>query len=207
MPSALVAAMVIFLEGCGKLETGQFSLGTVLTAIAACSPGLAYAGWQWQRYQQWRAIDPGQEYQQALNDWTQRAAWHQHAELTRLNGQPEWGSLAIPAGRTDIFGGTAAGWQALVAVHGASLLAQSPLLVIGFTGQAAAATLMAGQARRDRGSDLAAVPGPGPMRPPRRNVPGPVGRRHRRGAARRRSWPRPYRPAVRRPVRQPPFAS
>jgi hypothetical protein len=143
LPSALVAAMVIFLEGCGQVETGRFSLGTVLTALVLCSPGLAYAGWQWQRYQQWRAIDPGQEYQQALDGWTQRAAWHQHAELTRLNGQPEWGSLTVPAGRTDIFGGTAAGWQALVTVHGASLLAQSPLLVIDLTGQDAAATLTA----------------------------------------------------------------
>jgi hypothetical protein len=147
MPSALVAAMVIFLEGCGQAETGQFSLGTLLTALVLCSPGLAYAGWQWQRYQQRRAINHGQEYQQALNDWAQRAAWDQHAELTRLNSQPEWGSLAIPAGRTDIFGGTAAGWHSLVAVHGASLLAQSPLLVIDFTGQDAASTLI-GLARR-----------------------------------------------------------
>jgi hypothetical protein len=143
LPSALVAAMVIFLEGCGQAETGRFSLGTVLTALVLCSPGLAYAGWQWQRYQQWRAIDPGQEYHQALDGWAQRAAWHQHAELTRLNGQPEWGSVTIPAGRTDVFGGTPAGWQALVAVHGASLLAQSPLLVIDFTGQDAATTLIA----------------------------------------------------------------
>jgi hypothetical protein len=143
LPSALVAAMVIALEGCGQAETGQFSIGTLLTALVLCSPGLAYAGWQWQRYQQWRAIDPGQEYQQALDGWSQRAAWHQHAELTRLSGQPEWGSVTIPAGRTDIFGGTAAGWQALVAVHGASLLAQSPLLVIDLTGQDAASTLMA----------------------------------------------------------------
>jgi hypothetical protein len=32
--------------------------------------------------------------------------------------------------RTDIFGGTLAGWQALLTVHGASILAQRPLLTV-----------------------------------------------------------------------------
>jgi hypothetical protein len=188
MPSALVAAMVIALEGCGQLETGQFSLGTLLTALVLRSPGLAYAGWQWQRYQQWRAIDPGQEYQQALDGWTQRAAWHQHAELTRLNGQPEWGSQTIPAGRTDVIGGTPAGWQALVAVHGASLLAHSPLLVIDFTGQDATSTLMALARRAGTEAVTWRLPQDlGRYGPPRRTVPGPA-RRRPRGTSTSRNW-------------------
>ena len=143
MPSALIAVMVVALEGCGQAETGRFSLSTVVAALVLCGPGLVYAGWQARRRQQWRGIDPGQQYQQALDGWSQRAAGYQDAERARLDGRPEWGSLTVPAGRTDVFGGTAAGWQALVAVHGASLLARSPLLLIDLTGQDTASTLTA----------------------------------------------------------------
>jgi len=93
---------------------------------------LCYAGRQWLR-----------KYRRALAVWEQRAAAHEDAELARLAGQPEWGSMNVPAGRTDVFGGTLAGWEALLAVHGASLLAQRPLLVIDLTGQDPARLLTA----------------------------------------------------------------
>src|SRR5260221_569089 len=115
MPSALVAAMVLALEGCAQVVNGSFSPGTLLTAIVLCTPGLVYAGWQWWRREQWRGIDPGQEYRQALAGWSQRAAGHEDAELARLSGQPEWGSLTVPAGRTDVYGGSAAGGPARLA--------------------------------------------------------------------------------------------
>ena len=62
-------------------------------------------------------------------------------------GQPEWGSATIAPRRTDVFGGTLAGWQALLTVHGASLLASRPLLAIDLTGQHAAVMLTAAAQR------------------------------------------------------------
>jgi hypothetical protein len=37
--------------------------------------------------------------------------------------------------RTDVFGGTLPGWQALLTVHGASLLPKRPLLAVDLTGR------------------------------------------------------------------------
>ena len=90
-----------------------------------------------------------QEYHQALAEWEERAAGHENAELARLAGQPEWGSVLLPGHRTDIFGGTLAGWQTLLTVHGASILAERPLLTVDLTGQHAAGMLSA--AARDAG--------------------------------------------------------
>ncbi|HXL91143.1 MAG TPA: hypothetical protein VN969_19540 [Streptosporangiaceae bacterium] len=87
------------------------------------------------------AVNPAQLYETARQQRDQRAAWHQHAELQRLSGMPEWRSAEPPALRTDIFGGTLTGWRSLLTVHGASLLAQQPLLVADLSGQDAAAGL------------------------------------------------------------------
>ena len=114
-----------------------------------CGPGLGYAGWCWLRREQARGLPPEQQYRQALAAWEQRAAGHEDAELARLAGQPEWGSVLLTGHRTDIFGGTLAGWQALLTVHGASILAQRPLLTVDLTGQHAAGMLSA--AARDAG--------------------------------------------------------
>jgi hypothetical protein len=43
-------------------------------------------------------------------------------------------SAGSPAQRTDIYGGTLGGWQALLAVHRASILAGQPLLIADFSG-------------------------------------------------------------------------
>jgi hypothetical protein len=138
-PSIALALLLVLLAGCAKSVSGSFNLGlTAITIFVLCGPGFGYAGWQWLRREQARDVLPEQEYQQALADWDQRATGHENAELSRLAGQPEWGSAIIPARRTDVFGGTLAGWQALLTVHGASLLAQCPLLVIDLTGQHAA---------------------------------------------------------------------
>lgn len=51
--------------------------------------------------------------------------------------------MISPASGTDIFGGTLAGWQALLTVHGASILAERPLLAVDLTGQHAAGLLTA----------------------------------------------------------------
>ncbi|MGH3248993.1 MAG: hypothetical protein ACRDOI_22700, partial [Trebonia sp.] len=68
---------------------------------------------------------------------------HERAELARLGGVPEWASATSPARRTDVYGGTLDGWQSLLAVHGASVLAERPLLVADFSGQLASGELTA----------------------------------------------------------------
>jgi hypothetical protein len=78
---------------------------------------------------------PGQQYQAAHSQWTSRVADHEQAELDRLAEVPEWGSAELRTLRTDVYGGTLAGWRSLLTVHGASILARQPLLVADLTGQ------------------------------------------------------------------------
>ena len=94
MPSIALAVILALLAGCRKSVSGSFSPGR-RSSRSSCSaaPASAYAGWCWLRRDQARAITPAQEYQQALAGWGQRAAGHEDAELARLAGQPEWGSL------------------------------------------------------------------------------------------------------------------
>ena len=153
-PSIALAVILVALAGCAKSVSGSFNLGlTAITILVLCGPGLAYTGWCWLRHDQTRDVPAEQEYQQALGDWGQRAAEYETAELARLGSQPEWGSVASPASRTDIFGGTLAGWQALLTVHGASVLAERPLLTLDLTGQHATAMVTA--AVRSQGIDAA----------------------------------------------------
>jgi hypothetical protein len=143
-PSIALALLLALLAGCSKSVSGSFNLGlTAVTILVLCGPDLGYTGWRWLQRDQAREVTPQQEYQQALAEWDQRATEHEATELARLAGQPEWGSATIPARRTDVFGGTLAGWQALLTVHGASLLAQQPLLVVDLTGRHAASLLTA----------------------------------------------------------------
>lgn len=76
-----------------------------------------------------------------MQQWHQRAAAHEEAELARLGPVPEWSSAEPPTPRTDVFGGSLRGWQGLLAVHGASLLAGQPLLVMDLSGQLASREL------------------------------------------------------------------
>jgi hypothetical protein len=143
-PSIALAVILVVLAGCAKSVSGSFNLGlTLVTILVLCGPGLAYTGWCWLRRDQARDVTPEQEYQQALAEWGQRAVGHDTAELARLGSQPEWGSVISPASRTDIFGGTLAGWQALLTVHGSSILAERPLLTVDLTSQHAVGMLTA----------------------------------------------------------------
>jgi len=147
-PSIGLAVLLVILAGCARSVSGNFSLGlTAVTIATLCGPGFAWTGWQWLRREQARDMTPEQEYREAMAGWDQRAADHESAELTRLAAQPEWGSATIAPRRTDVFGGTLAGWQALLTVHGASLLASRPLLAIDLTGQHAAGMLTAAAQR------------------------------------------------------------
>ena len=89
------------------------------------------------------AAQPQQRYRKELQAWQQRAAAHQQAELARIGQGPEWSVVSPPALRTDIFGGSLAGWQALLTTHGTSILAAGPLLVMDLSGQQASGELTA----------------------------------------------------------------
>ena len=142
-PSIAAALLGVVVAGYAKVATGSYHVaGTALAMIAACLPGLGYTAWCALRRNRVRDASSDQEYRRALAEWDQRAAGHQAAEAARLAGQPEWSTMACPARRTDIFGGTLTGWQGLLAVHGASLLAERPVLVADLSGQHAARTLM-----------------------------------------------------------------
>ena len=147
LPLAMIlyAAGILARDAMHRAHPG--ALAWLPFAVAAI--GIGWPAWCLARLVLARRADPAQVHQVALDGWQQRAAGHEQAELARLSAVPEWASAASPARRTDVYGGTLAGWQALLAVHGASVLAQQPLLVADFTGQLASSELT-GLARRHR---------------------------------------------------------
>ena len=146
-PSLMFAVLVAVLAGCAKAVSPGTHTGRVLiAALLLAAPGVAWTLWRLQQRSAALATNPEQLYEVARQERDQRAAWHEHHELQRLRGMPEWSSAEPPALRTDVYGGTLAGWRSLLTVHGASLLAQQPLLVADLSGQDAAADL-AGLAR------------------------------------------------------------
>jgi hypothetical protein len=143
-PSIALALILVLLAACARTEGGGgFSpLLALITGIIVCAPGLAWTGWCWLERDKARDTPPEQAFRQAVTAWEQRAAQHSGTEMNRLAGVPEWGSVTIPPRRTDVFGGTLAGWQSLLTVHGASLLAGRPLLIADLTGLQPAAPLL-----------------------------------------------------------------
>jgi hypothetical protein len=145
-PSIGLAVIIVLLAACARTtgDNGFSPLLALVTAVILCAPGLAYTGWCWLERDKARDVPPGQAYQQAVSGWQQRAAAHHGSELERLAGQPEWGSADVPARRTDVFGGTLPGWEALLAVHGASLLGgRRPVVIADLTGLRPAGPLLA----------------------------------------------------------------
>ncbi|MBO0804766.1 MAG: hypothetical protein J2P25_17040, partial [Nocardiopsaceae bacterium] len=144
-PSVGLALVLVLLAAFARTVDGSNSnaLLSLIAIVVLCLPGLGYTGWCWLERDKARDVSPEQEHQRAVTDWERRAAEHATSELRRLSGQPEWGSVVVPPRRTDVFGGTLHGWQALLAVHGASLLAGRPLLIADLTGQQPAAPLLA----------------------------------------------------------------
>ncbi|MBV9450729.1 MAG: hypothetical protein JO345_33045 [Streptosporangiaceae bacterium] len=153
-PSLMLAVLLAMLAGCAKaINPGVHTMGTLLAALVLCGPGLGWTVWRWHQRSQAAATDPALVYQQARQDWEDRAGAHELTELSRLEHVPEWGSAQSPARRTDIFGGTLTGWRSLLAVHGASIMAAQPLLVADLSGQYAAGNLSA--LTRDAGVQVA----------------------------------------------------
>lgn len=143
-PSLIGAIALMTLAGCAHAVNPRAAYGTTfLAAIVLAGPGV---GWSARRYAQLakaRKSDPDEQYQAAREEWSHRATAYQQTELARLAGTPEWGSAQSPTRRTDVFGGTLAGWRSLLTVHGASIMAAQPLLVADLSGQYAAGELAA----------------------------------------------------------------
>ncbi len=115
--------------------------------VTLAAIGVAWPAWCLVRLLLARRASPARVHQAAVEGWRQRAGEHEQAELARLGQVPQWSSARSPALRTDVYGGTLGGWQGLLAVHGASILAGQPLLVADFSGQLATSELT-GLARR-----------------------------------------------------------
>jgi hypothetical protein len=65
---------------------------TFLTALVLAGPGLGWSAWRYAQLAKARASDPDEQHQTAYDAWSQRAAGYEQAELSRLDGLPEWGS-------------------------------------------------------------------------------------------------------------------
>ena len=135
--------VLLVIAGCAKALRAAYGLPVLGATMAiTCLPGLCYTGWCWRRRARLRLAAPEREYRLALAEWDARAAGHAAAEEDRIAAEPEWGSLISPTRRTDVFGGTLAGWQGLLTVNGASLLAERPVLVADLSGQHCVRALM-----------------------------------------------------------------
>jgi len=141
LPLALVLYAASELERHASPHAGPGTLAWLPVVLAAA--GVAWPAYCLARLALARRADPGRAQQAALDGWRQRAAAHEQAELARLDGMPEWASATCPARRTDVYGGTLDGWQSLLAVNGASILAERPLLVADLTGHLASEQLTA----------------------------------------------------------------
>jgi hypothetical protein len=141
----LPLAMVLYAAGVLARDTSTHSHAGGLTVLAAAfaAAGAGWPAWCLARLALAQGTDPARMYQTAVDGWTLRAYAHEQAELARLDQFPEWASASAPALRTDVYGGTLGGWRALLAVHGASILAAQPLLVADFSGQLASGPLTA----------------------------------------------------------------
>jgi hypothetical protein len=143
-PSLIAAAALTMLAWCAHAVSPVAPYRTaILAALLLAGPGLGWTVWRYVQLVQARAADPERQYQAAQEHWERRATGYEHTELARLEQVPEWGSAPSPARRTDIFGGSLAGWRSLLTVHGASIMAAQPLLVADLTGQYAAGELAA----------------------------------------------------------------
>jgi hypothetical protein len=143
-PSLIIVIALVTLAGCAHAINPAAQSGPViLTALILAAPGLGWAAWRYTQYSAAKAADPRQQYQAAHGQWASQAAEHEHAELDRVAEVPEWGSADLRTPRTDIYGGTLAGWRSLLTVHGTSILARQPLLVADLSGQYALAELAA----------------------------------------------------------------
>ncbi len=140
IPSTLLFVVLLLANGCSANLTGSGPpVVSDLIALVICGPGMVLTFLRWRKARQAAAAVSrvGDDHQRAVATWQQREEGWQRAELTRLEQVDEWGSAALPPGtlRTDVFGGSLRGWQALLTTHGTSLLATQPVLTVDLTGE------------------------------------------------------------------------
>jgi hypothetical protein len=142
--SVIVVVGFILLGGCDRvLFGGSGEAATIVVGLLAGGPGLAVTAVRAARRRSAAAAitqATGQArtgYGHAVAGWQQRKDEHDRSEAARVDALPEWGPAVLPGHvrRIDIFGGSLWGWEALLTVHGASRLAEAPLLVIDLTGE------------------------------------------------------------------------
>jgi hypothetical protein len=143
-PSLIVLVGLLALGGFAHaLNRGSPFGTTVIAAVILAAPGTGWALWRLAQLSMAKSVDPRRQYELARAGWEERAAVWDRDQLEQVAGIPEWGSAASPSLHTDVFGGVVDGWRSLLAVHGASIMADRPLLVADLTGQDATAVLAA----------------------------------------------------------------
>src|SRR3984957_15523129 len=140
IPSTLLFVVLLLANGCAANINGSGPPGAGdLIALVICGPGMTLTFLRWRRARRAAATvsQVDDDHERALAAWQQREEAWQRAELTRLEQGDEWGSAVLPPGtlRTDVFGGSLRGWQALLTTHGTSLLASQPVLTVDLTGE------------------------------------------------------------------------
>ncbi len=140
IPSTLLFIVLLLANGCAANISGSGPpLVSDLIALVICGPGmtLTFLRWRKARHAAAAVTRVPDDHQRAAAAWQQREEAWQRAELSRLDHVDEWGSAEVPAAalRTDVFGGSLRGWQALLTTHGTSLLASQPVLALDLTGE------------------------------------------------------------------------
>jgi hypothetical protein len=132
--------VLLLANGCASNISGSGPpVVSDLIALVICGPGITLTVLRWRKARQ-AAAAAGRvagDHERAVASWQQSEEAWQRAELSRLDGVDEWGSAQLPGGtlRTDVFGGSLRGWQALLTTHGTSLLASQPVLTVDLTGE------------------------------------------------------------------------
>ena len=140
IPSTLLFVVLLLANGCSANINGSGPpVVSDLIALVICGPGMTLTFLRWRKARRAAAAvaQVPDHHQRALTAWQQREEAWQGAELSRLEHVDEWGSAELPPGtlRTDVFGGSLRGWQALLTTHGTSLLASQPVLTVDLTGE------------------------------------------------------------------------
>jgi hypothetical protein len=142
---SLVAGFLFLLVAGYANDTHRHTQASLIlaAAVVVAGSGLGYTVRSWWRRVRTSAARPERRYRKELQAWQQRAARWQQAELARTSQGPAWTPASPPARRTDIFGGSLAGWQALLTTHGTSILSVGPLLLMDLSGQQVSGELTA----------------------------------------------------------------
>jgi hypothetical protein len=141
-PSLALGLVLLLLAGYANgTHRGAGAWAALAAAVIVAGTGLVYTLRCWWRRGRTAAMPPEESYRRALVAWQRRSAAHQAAELARLGPVPQWSVVSPPMLRTDVFGGSLRGWQALLVTHGTSILAAQPLLVMDLSGQHASGQL------------------------------------------------------------------